>query len=78
MLKAVAGDLESMKPKEAAKVARDGYAGTLTSCDMPREHWRRIRTNDAIERLIREIRRCTRVVGAFPDASPRSCWQPPA
>ena len=31
------------------------------------EHWRRIRTNNAIERLNREIRRYTRVVGTFPD-----------
>ena len=30
-------------------------------------HWRRIRTNNAIERLNREIRRRTRVVGTFPD-----------
>ena len=64
---AVAADLESMKLKEAAKVVRDGYAETLTYCDMPREHWRRIRTNNAIERLNREIRRRTRVVGTFPD-----------
>lgn len=34
---------------------------------MPREPWRRIRTNNAIERLNREIRRRTRVVGTFPD-----------
>lgn len=34
---------------------------------MPREHWRRIRTNNAIERLNREIRRRARVVGTFPD-----------
>lgn len=32
-----------------------------------REHWRRIRTNNAVERLNREIRRRTRVVGTFPD-----------
>ena len=64
---AVAADLESMKLKEAAKVVRDGYAETLTYCEMPREHWRRIRTNNAIERLNREIRRRTRVVGMFPD-----------
>jgi len=31
------------------------------------EHWRRIRTNNSIERLNREIRRRTRVVGTFPD-----------
>ena len=35
---------------------------TLTSCDFPREHWTRIRTNNVIERLNREIRRRTRVV----------------
>ena len=33
----------------------------------PMEHWKRIRTNNAIERLNREVRRRTRVVGAFPD-----------
>ena len=64
---AVAADLESMKLKEAAKVVREGFAETLTYCEMPREHWRRIRTNNAIERLNREIRRRTRVVGTFPD-----------
>lgn len=35
--------------------------------DYPREHWRSIRTNNPLERLMREIRRRTRVVGAFPD-----------
>ena len=65
--KSVAAELESMRPKEAAKVVREGFAETLTYCEMPREHWRRIRTNNAIERLNREIRRRTRVVGTFPD-----------
>ena len=46
---------------------REGFAETLTYREMPREHWRRIRTNNAIERLNREIRRRTRVVGTFPD-----------
>ena len=36
-------------------------------CDFPSEHWTRIRTNNVIERLNREIRRRTRVVGSFPD-----------
>ena len=47
---AVADDLESIRLKEAAKVVRGGYAETLAYCEMPREHWRRIRTNNAIER----------------------------
>ena len=38
-------------------------------CDFPSEHWTRIRTNNVIERLNREIRRRTRVVGAFPDGN---------
>ena len=67
---AVAGDLESMRLREAAKVVRVGYAETLAYCEMPREHWRRIRTNNAIERPNREIRRRTRVVGTFPDGKP--------
>jgi transposase-like protein len=40
---------------------------TLTYYAFPNEHWRRIRTNNPLERLMREIRRRTRVVGAFPD-----------
>ena len=64
---AVADDLESMRLKEAAKAVRGGYAETLAYYGMPCEHWRRIRTNNAIERLNREIRRRTRVVGTFPD-----------
>ena len=63
----VAAELESMKLKEAAKVVHEGFAETLAYCEMPREHWRRIRTNNAIERLNREIRRRTRVIGTFPD-----------
>ncbi len=63
----VAAELESMELKEATKVVREGFAGTPAYCGMPREHWRRIRTNNAIERLNREIRRRTRVVGTFPD-----------
>ena len=63
----VASELEKSKLREAATVVRDGYAETLTYTRFPREHWRRIRTNNAIERLNREIRRRTRVVGTFPD-----------
>ena len=40
---------------------------TLAYYAFPEEHWRRIRTNNPLERILREIRRRTRVVGAFPD-----------
>jgi putative transposase len=33
----------------------------------PREHWRRIRTTNGLERINKELKRRTRVVGAFPN-----------
>ena len=67
--KAVVEEIRSMKLKEAAKKVEDGIEETLTYCDFPSEHWTRIRTNNVIERLNREIRRRTRVVGSFPDGN---------
>jgi len=59
--------LENMKLKEAAKLVQDSIGETLTYYDFPREHRIRIRTNNALERIMKEIRRRTKVVGAFPD-----------
>ena len=67
--KTVVEELRSMKLKEAAKKVEDGIEETLTYCDFPSEHWTRIRTNNVIERLNREIRRRTRVVGSFPNGN---------
>ena len=64
---AVADELGRMRLGEAARVVRAGYAETLTCTGFPREHWARIRADNAIERLNREVRRRTRVVGTFPD-----------
>ena len=38
---------------------RDGFVETLAYTEIPPEHWRRIRTNNGIERINREIRRST-------------------
>lgn len=43
--------LKEMKLPEAAKKVESSAPETLVSLDFPREHWRRIRTNNAIERL---------------------------
>ena len=64
---AVADELERMRLGEAARVVRAGCAETLTCTGFPREHWARIRTDNAIERLNREVRRRTRAAGTFPD-----------
>ncbi len=63
----VAGKLEAMRLTSAAKVLRAGVGETLSYFAFPRGHWRRVRTNNLLERLMKEIRRRTRVVGAFPD-----------
>lgn len=63
----VAKSLRDMKLKEAATKIEESIGETLAYTDFPSEHWTRIRTNNVIERLNREIRRRTRVVGAFPD-----------
>ena len=61
--------LKGMKLKEAAKKVEDGIEETLGYTYFPYEHWLKIRTNNAIERVNREIRRRTRVVGCFPDGN---------
>ena len=64
---AVVAELQDLKLKETAKKVEDGIEETLTYANFPSEHWTRIRTNSVIERLNRETRRRTRVVGCFPD-----------
>jgi len=59
-----------LKEKRLEKVARlieEGLEETLTYMDFPEQHWTKLRTNNPMERIMREIRRRTRVVGAFPD-----------
>lgn len=41
----------------------------MTQCDFLFEHWLHIRANNVIERLSRELRRRTRVVGTSPDGN---------
>jgi putative transposase len=65
--KTVIEHLREMKLGKAAEVLEQGIPDTLTYYDYPPEHWRRVRTNNPIERVIREVRRRTQVVGCFPD-----------
>jgi transposase-like protein len=59
---------EARLPKAARKI-EEGIAETLSYYRFPRNHWVRIRTNNTLERIMREIRRRTRVVGSFPDGN---------
>jgi transposase-like protein len=58
--------LRAMKLKSAADLVEQRVAETLTYYAYPSNHWRQIRTNNPMERVIREIRRRTRIAtGAF-------------
>jgi putative transposase len=63
----VAAKLRAARMKKAAELVEQSVGETLSYYAFPEPHWRRIRTNNPLERIIREIRRRTRVVGAFPD-----------
>lgn len=65
----VVAKLGEMKLAKAARCVEEGVSETLSYMAFPREHWIRIRTNNPLERIMREIRRRTRVVGAFPDGN---------
>ena len=63
------GEYEKVAVLVAIAVNENGIEETLTYCAFPSEHWTRIHTNNVIERLNREIRRRTRVVGTFSDGN---------
>jgi len=68
---AVILDLRRQRLTRAAELVEDSIGETLTFYAFPDGHWRKIRTNNPLERIMKEIRRRTKVVGAFPDG--QSC-----
>lgn len=60
---------------KAADLLEEAAPDLLAHMDFPQVHWKRIRTTNPLERLNKEIRRRTNVVGIFPnrDAVIRLC-----
>jgi putative transposase len=69
--RSVIDSLREARMGAAAELMETSVQETLTYYAFPDIHWHKIRTNNPLERIMREIRRRTRVVGAFPDG--RSC-----
>ena len=62
----VSQKLRAMKLERIASFVENSVEETLSYMDFPYEHWSRLRTNNGLERIMKEIRRRTRVVGSFP------------
>jgi transposase-like protein len=67
--KAVGSKLRTLRLGEAADKLEKGIEETLTYMEFPSAHWTKLRSTNMIERVNREVRRRTRVVGAFPDGN---------
>ncbi|EMM77694.1 transposase, mutator-like family protein [Leptospira santarosai str. 2000030832] len=56
-----------MKFHKASEIVSEGISETTNYMNFPSKHWTRLRTNNPLERIMKEIRRRTRVIGSFSD-----------
>jgi transposase-like protein len=61
--------LKDMKLGTAADLVEKSIHETFAYYAYPPQHWLKIKTNNPMERLLKEARRRTKVVGAFPDGN---------
>jgi transposase-like protein len=68
LLKQISDKYEKEAP-DLAKWMVDNLPEGFTVFTFPVNHWRRLRTSNIAERLNREIKRRTRIVGVFPNVA---------
>jgi transposase-like protein len=64
----LAGELESMGLRNASGTVDRFLYDLMNYRAFPKEHWRKIRTTNILERVNKELKRRSKVAGAFPNA----------
>jgi len=71
-------DTLRLTAEEAAGLLEEAGSDLLAFTGFPKEHWRQLWGNNSLERLNKEIRRRTDVVGISPTAPRSSAWSAPS
>jgi transposase-like protein len=73
-MEATADKWEKCGVKRVSEQLREGTSECLTVLTLPEERRRRLNSTNMLERVMRELKRRTRVVGIFPNTA--SCYRP--
>jgi len=66
-LQDLADDMNARGYRKAANTIERFLPGLMSYMAFPKQHWKRIRTTNMMERVYKELKRRTKVVGAFPN-----------